>query len=135
MNTSKFAWLAAITLLAGCNESEQSAVTTTENFARFGCEGEGSADNAAKHINGFASRFDATAETHDITVGDPGKVVVVQRGAAGSGGVQLIFVYKENSKTVEAFGTKAEPPNADDRTFISSILNGAPVRYCKPVEV
>ncbi|WP_077147424.1 hypothetical protein [Sphingopyxis sp. KK2] len=119
-------------LLAACSESHHNeAVKTTDNFAEFGCQYVGGAEDAARRINASGQRFDATAEVHVLTAGGPGKVVVVQRGARGSDGVQVILLFKANDRgEVTATGTKTGPPSDDDRRFISSILEIATLQSC-----
>ncbi|MFZ5707696.1 MAG: hypothetical protein ACOY5R_20750 [Pseudomonadota bacterium] len=133
MNKSQRASLVLIATLAGCNTSTYNPVITARTFARFECKAEGSAEDAAKSINGFAKRLNATAEIHDITYGKTGKVVVVNRVKSDKNDVQLVFIYLENSPTVELLGVKPGHPNASDKALISSTMQAAPVRDCKPL--
>ena len=136
MDRSDFLLLAVFPLLVGCGTFEpDSAVITSQNFIRFECKADGHADDAAKQINEFAIQFGATAEASDITVGEPGKVVIVRRGLLERGGLQLLFAYQGDGKTVEIFGTKIEAPTANDRSFISTIMENAPIKDCKSIEI
>ncbi len=136
MDRSDFLLLAAFPLLVGCGAFDpDSALITSQNFIRFECKAEGSADDAAKQINEFAAQFGATAEASDITVGESGKVVIVQRDLLEHGGLQLLFAYQGDGGIVEIYGTKIEAPTANDRSFVSTIMENAPVRDCKTIEV
>lgn len=133
VNKSGRAFLVFIATLAGCNTSTYNPVITAQTFARFECKAEGSAEDTVQIINGVAKRLNALVQIHDITYGKTGKVVTVNRLNDNNKDVQLVFIYLENRPTVELLGVKSGHPNASDKALISSTMQAAPVKDCKPL--